>query len=221
MTLRHPLRYLLLICLFSLVFSQANAQSTSSTGSWTMLGVKLPFAKKWQLSYNHIFIRSNDFYADHNRHFADFSLAYQHNSKMSFQFLNRFIPVPGEGNNAYWIFLDANYVVKKPEKKWSLKNRIRFHLGTEAFGEMAQGDFIRLAAFLNYSVKQWTPFFSVEPFFQLNGLNELQRVRYELGTKFKINSHWGLTGYYRIEDFTNRDIRLFAHFIVTGLTYRI
>ncbi|MEM9820651.1 MAG: DUF2490 domain-containing protein, partial [Bacteroidota bacterium] len=197
MPIRYFLRLLILLSLFICTSGPAFAQSTSSTGSWTILGLKWPFAPKWQLAYDHIFIRQNDFYAEHNRHFADFKLAYQHNSKVSFLLLNRFIPVPGEANNAFWIFIDANYLVKKSNKKWSLKNRIRMHLGTEAIGELNQADFIRYAAFFYYPVKKWTPFFSFEPFFQLNGLNELQRIRWEIGTNYKFNDRWGMTAYYR------------------------
>jgi len=214
----------LLCCLFILLCytSTTSAQSVSSYGSWNILGIKAPIKDKWTLDYNHIFLRNNDYYKDHNRMFSDLSLSYKLGSGIGLMLLQRYVTVSGEDNDAYWIFADVSHTWKQKDGAFSIKSRLRAHIGTEWVGEFQQSDFLRAAVFFNLTLpSKFTPFASIEPFYQFNDLNQLNRIRYELGTKWKLLPRLNLSAYYRIEDFMNNDSRLIAHFIVVGLVYKI
>jgi len=210
----------LLIVLTFIFITPAFAQTVNS-GSWSMLAIKAPVGEKVTLGYNHIFLRRNDYYKNKNQMFGDFTIGYKLNSQFSFQLLNRYVFVPEDNNDAIWFFLDANHVWKKSEQKFSIKNRLRLHYGTELLNDPDQGDFLRYTIDVKAHIHPTlTPFITMEPFYQFNGINKFQRVRYELGTRWKIAPHWNLAAMYRIEDF-NSTIDVVSHFIVIGLTYKI
>lgn len=212
----------ILLFLFSGFANPVNAQVNNNLQSWNIIGVKWPVNQKWTIGYSHNFLRWDDFYGDHNQMFGDLTVAYKLQSNISFQFLNRFVLIPGENNNANWIFIDANYVWKKEGSPLSIKNRLRLHYGAEWVGDFEQGDFLRYALIFNYKASEkFTPFLSAEPFFQLNGRQAFQRNRYELGTRWKIAPRWTLTGAYRIDDFVGDGAGTSWQVIVLHLSYRI
>ena len=211
--------FLLLFIFSSLTLS---AQSVSNFGSWNILGVKASLADKWTLTYTHNFLRMEDYYKEHDRVFSDLSLNYKLRPNISLNLLQRYVTISGDDNDAYWIFADVNYIWKQKGGAFSVKGRARAHIGTEWVGEIAQSDFLRTALIFNLTLHpKLTPFISLEPFYQFNGVNELNRIRYELGTKWKVFPRLNLTANYRIDAFGNRDPKLQAHVIVLGIVYQV
>lgn len=212
------------ILLLFLLISSARAQNPTlhMADSWTMLGVKAPIGNKFTAGYNHIFLRQENFYGRHNRMFGDWTLSYKVNSNWSLMYLNRFVMINGEGNDAFWIFLDVNYTNKKPEDKFWMKLRMRAHLGTEWTNGIDQADFLRPSVFLYLkSNDKLTLFTSVEPFVRFAEPDGIQRVRYELGALFKLSPDLSGVFIYRMEDINLVEPNLLIHFIVAGLTYKL
>ncbi len=213
--------YIVLVLLLILNVN-LSAQSTTTYGSWNMLALKLPLNEKLTLGYNHIFLRQDDFYKSSNRMFGDLTLSYKMDANWSFQMLNRYVTVPEKDNDAYWVFLDANYTLKKEDSPFSMKARMRLHLGSELLNEAIQGDFLRPAIFVYLNtIPNITPFLSAEPFYQFNAVNDFQRIRYELGAQFKFSKKFGGVLMYRIEDLVKSNPKTDAHFIVAGLSYKL
>jgi hypothetical protein len=136
----------------------------------------------------------------------------------SAQFLNRLWFVPDQTNrNFIWFDLAHGFNLNKLK----ISNRLRLHWALN-LNDSNDPDFFRWQtkfSFLNKS--KVTPFLAFEPWYRLNKQNQFQRMRYEPGMDWKINSSYTLSILYRREDIFNVPTERFTNFLVLNLKYKI
>jgi len=134
------------------------------------------------------------------------------------QLLSRTWFIPNDFNRQF-VWGDVGYVFKNSHI--SLTNRVRLHMALD-LNDIVQPDFIRyistLAPIVDWKVK---PFFSIEPWYQLNGINGLRRIRYETGLHFPLLDHFTFTAMYRRQDSLNLDPGSSQNQYVLTLTYTL
>ncbi len=208
-----PLLFILFLLSIRTGFSQ---DQTRLYESWTTAGISIPIKPKWRLHTKGTLFGTTDFYKEYKMTFVDVSTTYKPNNKWYFQFLQRtrFIPDRPE---QYWLFFDAVYTLKK-NRPLFFKNRVRMHYGTDI--NAPNQDFIRNQIEAHYTInKKVIPFFMVEPFFQFNQLNELHRIRLDVGVNWKIFQTLKCQIGFRHERFYNVETILTSDVILFTLNY--
>jgi len=82
----------------------------------------------------------------------------------------------------------------------ALSNRVRLHYSFNT-NEINPADFIRLQTTITPAVKaKFRPFLSIEPWFQLDGINGYTRIRYEPGFNYPLGNDYNFTLMYRRQD---------------------
>lgn len=188
-----------LIFLFITIALNISAQADNQT--WSSIRLRSNLNEKTQLDVRPIV-----------RHFKDLT-TYQNSSidisvKRKFSkgwygmFLARTFFIP-QSSDVQFLWGDIGYVFKN--SKIAFTNRVRLHWALD-LNDKEQGDFIRYQTALTPNVA-WKakPFFIIEPWFQLNGLNKVTRMRYEAGLNFPLPNQYNFTFMYRRQDSANTD----------------
>ena len=194
-------------------------EKTIINDSWNIVGISVPVNDKLQLGLKPNMIRQNDYYKDYNRIFLDFTIKYKQSPQWSFQLLQRTV-INNDANESIWFFFDVAHTHKETGHAFSIKNRLRFHFGTEALENDLVGDFLRYEFSFHHPLGEKTKmYFALEPFYQFNQKNELQRIRYELGLKRKLHPRWNLGLTMRREEAFPPTPNLGRNTIVSSLVY--
>jgi hypothetical protein len=211
----------LIVFFFLFSFSSFSQDSTVVSDFEAWGGVSLEksfFEKKLNLGLTQEFrFDENSMHLD--QYFTELKIKYEVYNGLDLGIGYRFIR--NNKNSGYKneqrIFADVSY--KHKLDRWSLSYRFRFQNHDEIGVSRSEGDDItrkyRLRAKVAYNIKNWEldPYLSVEGFFaqETNGINYVetitetekvsgfQKLRFTLGTKYKINKFMQLGAFYRIE----------------------
>lgn len=213
-----------LLLLGFLIFAGLNLAAQDKTiikNSWNTPGLAYHLNDKWAIAFKPIIIRNGDFFMEHDRVFADFTIKYKLDKNWSFQLLERTVIIP-DATEQIWFFIDAAYKVSSENLPFSVGNRLRMHYGTEFTDYESIADFIRYQLAIHYPLKKgFTPIFTFEPFWQFNQLNELKRIRYEGGFSWKFAKNFKFGVLYRYEEFYNLEPDRGVNTLVSSLIYTI
>jgi len=217
------LQLLLSICLL-LGLSTLHAQGTEDGRFWGILGAKYKIDKHWSLSFNNV-VRIKDDIGSYRDFFVEPAIAYQINSNLSAKASYRCTFIPQDGQDWHWIFLDFNMKFPLADSPIFLTSRTRYHHGFD-INDFEDGDFLREHLAIRYKAGKFTPFMAIGMFYRVNNINQIQVMRYEIGTSWKFAKNWNLTAYYRRQDnvrggFPFDDFRGRFNVPVVGLTYSI
>jgi len=103
--------------------------------------------------------------------------------------------------------------------KWKLSSYLRLHYAMD-ISDRPDADFLRWKGSVNYTVNnKWQMFVGVEPFYRLNSENEVERMRYSLGTKYKLSKNWSLSFEWWSENTHNVDIPTSVNIFVPHIAY--
>ncbi len=208
-----------LIVIFS--FASANAQDNTDVILWIGPAITKKIDDNFSAKYWGV-VRFNQDVSTYQNNFSELFLNYKLNDIHAFglgyrlTFLELDEPLP----DAHWIMLD--YKINAPvSDALVLKNRFRYQLALDA-KDIEAADFLRNILFLVPKTKfKIKPFVGIEPWFQLNDRNEINRLRYEFGFNYKILENFNLMMKYSKEDIIALDPVPTNHIIFTVLTYNI
>jgi len=103
-----------------------------------------------------------------------------------------------------FLWFDLGY--GKSIDKFKIGSSLRWHHAFD-IKDRVDGDFMRWKTTLSYSpFPKLRTFFAYEPWWQLNKVNEWQRVRYEPGIAYKFADQWEAVFIWRREESANLEI---------------
>ena len=204
---------------------------------WTGVTVKKSFLeKKLGLGLNQQF-RFDENSSHLDAYFTDISADYELVKGLQLGLGYRFIR--NNKNSGYKneerFYADVNY--KHKLERFTLRYRFRFQYHDEIGRTKEEGDYpdskFRLRLKAEYDIKKWKldPYLSFEAFFKretntynyISSVTEIERVsgfeklRFTLGTSYKINKTMEVGGFYRIE----QELKSYRNFYNTPATYYI
>lgn len=206
------IRYFVFIVVFICCYT-LSAQDRADNTSWTSISFSHAIDDNWTAVLKPIH-RSFEDLGTYQNSSLDYIIRRKWNGNYASQILGRtwFIP---NGTNRQFIFIDFLQSLSVGDAPLKWKNRYRLHIAFD-IEERIDADFFRFDSQLTLS-KPWKviPFISAEPFFRLDGDNkEIQRIRYIVGGKWKINDGLSLSGQYWRESYynnnTNPDINIWV-----------
>lgn len=182
--------------------------------SWHFFQIDKKIDEQWSASLKPIvrFHRDLGYYQNFS---VDYSLGYRLNPSWSASVIGRtwFLV---NGNKRQFIWLDIAHETKA--KHLILQNKVRLHGALDI--DLKDGDFIRYLPDITFTKwKKWQPNAGLDFFFQMNGLNYLQRVRYKAGLKFIPNPVWSFKFEYWNEH-TYQPESFFDNVFTTTLAYQ-
>ena len=99
-----------------------------------------------------------------------------------------------------------------------------YRVGVQEMTTFESKIFLRSRLELDYDIanSRWKPFVSVELYKPLNDKvdNKMDKIRYTVGTEYKINKHNALEAFYRYNNFIDDDENDGQHVIGLGYTYK-
>ncbi len=203
--------FVLFVCLSFLTCVNGIGQDHTT---WTSFSISKKLDKGFTFVFKPIF-RHNVSTSSYLNYSPDYMLKYKLNNAWSFQVLGRSWIIP-EGPDRQFLWFDAKHSKKLGD--FNLTNTFRVHGAIDRFIE--DPDFLRWHPYV-----KWTKFKKIQPlvglqfFYQLNGLNELERIRYALGFHAPIYDRHTLQFQYWDEVFYNRDQIERVNVWVVNLSY--
>ena len=119
-----------------------------------------------------------------------------------------------------FLWLDLAHQLPQLSFPIKLKHRLRLHYAFD-ISDRADGDFLRYVFHVSPDLKNnlVQPFFAIEPWYQFNGYNGFQRVRWEYGFNVNASKNLKLIVFMRQEDFHDLN-EIYTNFIwMTGMQY--
>lgn len=137
---------------------------------------------------------------------------------MFMQFSSRTFIVP-DAPNVQFLWADFGHVFKNSQIIFT--NRVRMHYALD-LGDTKQRDFIRYLSSLT-PVVSWKvkPIFAIEPWFQLDGINKVTRVRYQLGLLSPRLGRYNISAWYWRQDSANEVPATSQNIYVVTMTYNL
>ncbi len=163
-------------------------------------------------------IRFNNNISSYQNVSIDLSIKRNIGDGWSVQFLSRtwFLP-----NSPLGQFLWADVGHKTKIGAHGISNRIRMHYSMNT-NEINPADFIRWQTTITPAVKgKIRPFLSIEPWFQLDGINAFRRIRYEPGFNYDLGNNYNFTFMWRKQDSISIDPANIQNHIVITVTKHI
>ena len=207
------IQYCLTLALLLISCSVINAQDRADNTTWASFSLSKDMGDGWTAVLKPIHRRQNDF-KDNQNSSIDYIVRKKLSTNYAAQILGRTWFMPNRANRQF-IFIDfmQNIPIGTTDVAW--RNRYRIHYAFD-IEDNIDGDFFRLDSQLSLN-KDWKikPFIGAEPFFRIDGdNNEIQRIRYSIGGKYKINDKLGLSAQYWREAFygnnTNADFNIWV-----------
>jgi len=210
----HPVKLALILVIQFLAYSLIGQTDNQS---WSSVRFRSNIDEKTRIDLRPIVRHINDFSTYQNSS-IDIVLRRKFGKGWYGQFLARHWFEPNAPNRQF-VWGDLGYVYKN--SNISFTNRLRLHVALD-LNDITQGDFIRYQSSLTPTVS-WKakPFFAIEPWYQLNGLNKLSRIRYETGLNIPFLKDYNFTFMYRRQDSLNRDPSSSQNQFVMTLTYTL
>ncbi len=207
------------------------AQYSDLTGKYSF-GANIELGKKWEFELSNEFrLNSNSTRLDKN--ITDLSVQYKSSKILSYELGLRYLLNKTEFN--LWenkVRLNFDFNIKKNFGRFSIlsKTRAQVFLNYEGLEDRAKSDdaLFREKLSFQYNLKnsKFTPFFSGEIF--IEDIKDVRKspafsfksnaIRFEVGTKYKINKHNILSGYLGYENELNQVIN--QRVSIIGLNYK-
>jgi hypothetical protein len=147
----------------------------------------------------------------------DYAISITADKNWSMTLLGRTWIIPN-GPNRQFIFMDIKH--KFSRAKFGIANILRVHHAFDI--ERVDADFLRWQPTIKYNLSsKFKPLIGAHVFYELNGIREINRVRYNAGFTFDFSKHLGLGFQYWREVFYNRGAGNLNNILVTNLAYKI
>ena len=215
------MRIFLLLIFTPLIFTSANGQNNTDAILWIGPAITKDLDDNFSAKVWHV-TRINENVSTYQNNFAEAFLNYKLNDVHGFGVGYRltFLELGEVFPDAHWIM--ADYKLKAPVSELlTIKNRLRYQHALDV-QDLAAADFLRNILFLvpktHLKIK---PFVGIEPWFQLNGENNINRLRYEFGFNFKFMENFNYMMKYSREDIIALNPVPTNHIIFAILTYNI
>lgn len=182
--------------------------------SWSSISLSKKINDRFTFVFKPI-VRHNISTSTYLNYSPDYMVKYKLNSAWSFQLFGRSWIVP-EGPDRQFLWFDVKHTLKL--KDFTISNTARLHGAIDRFVE--DGDFLRWHPYVKWNKhKKIQPLAGLQFFYQMNGLNELQRIRYALGAHVPLLENHTLQFQYWNEVFYNRPEIFRVHIWVVNLSY--
>jgi len=184
--------------------------------TWTSFSVSKKLNDKFTVVVKPIF-RHNVSTSTYLNYSPDYMLKYKLNSAWSFQVFGRSWIVP-DGPDRQFLWFDAKH--SKNFGDFNVSNTFRVHGAIDRF--VTDGDFLRWHPYVKWNKhKKIQPLAGLQFFYQMNGLNELERIRYVLGAHVPLLDRHTLQIQYWDEVFYSRaEIQRFNIWVI-NLAYTL
>ncbi len=203
-----------LLLIFCSGFAWQGAAQDHTT--WTSFSVSKKLNDKLTAVFKPIF-RHNVSTSTYINYSPDYMLKYKLNNAWSFQVLGRSWIVPN-GPDRQFLWFDAKH--SKNFGDFNLSNTFRLHGAIDRFVEDA--DFLRWHPYIKWNKnKRIQPLAGLQFFYQMNGRNELERIRYVLGAHIPLLDRHTLQFQYWDEVFYNRPEIFRVNVWVINLSYTL
>ena len=210
------------IILIILTSSHTFAQSTDKIVdniNWQVFKFSFLLNDQWSFDLTPIH-RFNKNFTNHLNSSIDFTLKRKLNNGFQGALISRTFFTPSRRPRQF-VWFDLAHKHALTETPFTLTQRVRYHWGLN-INENDERDFIRYIAVLSFPLKnkKWRPNIAIEPWFRLNGINYIERVRYELGIAYRATESFGIQAKYWREAWYGLDINPLNHIWVIGLQYK-
>lgn len=205
----------LIILIFSGIVTEMNAQTDNRL--WSSLRLRKQISPDTRIDLRPIMRHDQDI-SNYRNTSIDIALHRKLRNGWSVQFLSRTFFIP-DAQDVQFLWLDFAHVFKNSNIAFT--NRVRMHYALD-LGDIPQRDFIRYHSSLTPTVS-WKvkPIFAIEPWFQLNGINNMTRIRYEVGLLFPKVSHYNFAIIYMRQNSENTLPSTNENLWVATLTYNL
>lgn len=226
--IKYCLSFLLLIVI------SASAQTTNSVivrdlETWSYVGVNKKISETFSLKV-YQGLRLNDNSSSVNQVLTDFSATYKPSKLLSFAGGLRYVynkTNSGDFENNLRFNFDVG--LKHDWDRFTFKYRLRFQTKNELGYSKSEGDFLRngqrLKAEVNYNIKNWKfdPTFSTEIFRESGRymLPSFNKIRFTLGTEYKIKKVGEIGLFYRIERELGVSYPMTTHILGANFTFNL
>ncbi len=184
---------------------------------WSSFQLQKSIGKNTQINIKPIFRFNNDISRYQNMS-IDYFVKQKFEKGWSTQVLGRTWFLPSRPNRQF-IWLDL--ALSKTLKRLKFDNRLRYHWALD-INDRSDPDYFRwLTKFSFKNNSKFTPYFGIEPWFRTNTQNQLQRIRFEPGVIYILNTDISFNLQYRYEETLNLNRKLIRNFIVFNLLYKI
>lgn len=209
-----PIIIVMILLMVSAIILPHSGSAQTDNVNWSSLRLRKQINSKLTFDIRPI-IRINDNISKYQNASIDFSINRKIAEGWSVQFLSRtwFLPDSPLGQ-----FLWADVAHKTKIGAHNISNRIRMHYSLNT-NLINPADFIRWQTTISPKVKsKFRPFLSIEPWFQLDGLNAFTRIRYEPGFNIDLGSNYNFTFMWRKQDSISIEPADIQNHIVITLT---
>ena len=205
-------KHLLTITLFCITSTFAQNDNIL----WSSVQLQTKASDKLTLNFKPIF-RFDDAISDFQNASIDIFANYKIGKGWSAQLSSRtwFIP---NAKPRQFIWPDIAYGFTKGIIK--IDNRLRYHLALD-INDRKDPDFLRWSLRFMYNKGKIKPFFGIEPWFRLNGVEQWQRIRYMPGVNWKLNDTYSLSFTYWKEDSINLKPKISNNIWLVNLLVKI
>ena len=207
--------FFLIIILCFLCF-HIQGQSTDDR-AWITMQVNGEFSEKYYFTFRPI-VRLDENLSSYRNTSIDLAVRRKLHNYWSVQLLSRTFFIPDKDIIQFG-WLDFHF--RKTWSKIKLLSILRFHLALDLFNKN-NPDYIRSRSIATWMTgKKWKPLIAFEPWFRLNGISEFQRIRYEVGMAYDIDTSLQLILAYRREDTIGVDPSLKLNEILITARYSL
>ncbi len=214
---------LLILLYLSLSMHSATAQTDQVL--WSSARVSYSDGDKWSYGLRPI-ARYNQGLRNAQDLSWDINARYKLSDKWSVNLLERYWIV-WESTNRNFIFIDVNFQEKNLIPRLTINQRLRVHWAQD-IKDRVDGDFLRYGLQLRPQIPrdsdpdnlELRPYIATELFFRVDGIQQAQRWRNQLGLDVVLSPQWKVQLAYWYEDFVNSRFDFFDIFVVT-LDYRL
>ena len=184
---------------------------------WSSIQVQKNILKNTSLHIKPI-VRFNDDISNYQNMSIDYFVKQKFEKGWSMQVLGRTWLLPSSPNRQF-IWLDV--ALSKTIKRLKIDNRLRYHWALD-INDRSDPDYFRwLTKFSFKNTSKFTPYVGIEPWFRTNTQNQFQRIRYEPGVVYVVNTRISMNLQYRYEESINLSQKRVTNFIVFNLLYKI
>jgi len=192
---------------------QAQSTSESQTISWVSPKFVYALDDQWSFAARPL-QRFNFTEEEHLDFFQEFQISKKLGNGFSASILPRYWAEPNGRADQMTVFYDINHSFNR--SKFKFTNKLRFHWGINWQADLA--DFLRWQPIIGYHFhKKAHAFIATDWFFQFNGINEMRRVRYQLGYFFRCDKRTALSFEYWREESLGVEPKIISNIFVLTL----
>lgn len=185
--------------------------------SWSSIQLNKKINDKWSVFLKPI-VRHNISNTQYLNWSPDYAVNYTFSKNWRAMILGRTWIMPNRSNRQF-IFFDIKH--QHAFSNLTLRNTLRLHLAFD-IDDIADGDFIRWHPSVSLKkIKKIEPYLGLQMFYQLNGRNQLDRIRYVLGASYTFNTKYKFVLHYWDEVFYNRDDPFRQNIWVINMVYNL